>query len=203
MVIFIVFDEIIKNYWIIWYKNNNVGWFNFYLSKFFVMFSSFFLRAFQHVELFQQIVNWLSNILVWWFFILLAYDIISFWYDLVAYFFSKKKKWLLSKMFNDFWSFIWLAMVAFFVWLFSRLIIALYFDLLWTVFSIDASAFEWWNPWAVAFVSMSALYNLIFLLVWSLIVMFSFKNKVICWIWICIWILWFIFPLIAAAISTL
>lgn len=203
MVIFVVFDEIIKNYWIIWYKNNNVSWFNFYLYNFFVMFSSFFLRAFQHVELFQQIVNWLLNILVWWFFILIAYDIISFWYDLVAYFFSKKKKWLLSKMFNDFWSFIWLAMIAFFVWLFSRLIIALYFDLLWTVFSIDASAFEWWNPWVVAFVSMSALYNLIFLLVWSLIVMFSFKNKVICWIWICIWILWFIFPLIAAAISTL
>ncbi len=175
----------------------------FYLYIIFTMFSDFFLRSFQNVNLFQQIVNWLLYILVCWFVLLLAYDVISFCYDLVLYFCSKKKKWLLSKMLNDFWSFIWLAIIAFFVWLFWRFIVALYFDLLWTVFSIDASTFEWWSAWAVAFVSMSALYNLIFLLVWSLIVMFSFKKKIVCWIWICVWILWFIFPLIAAIISTL
>jgi hypothetical protein len=86
-------------------------------------------------------------------------------------------------------------------WFFSWLIIALYIEVLSKIFTIDLESYKNASEWTLDFVIMSALYNLILLEISSLLLMFSFKNKIICWVSLALCLIWFILPLIAAILS--
>ncbi len=171
----------------------------FYLIK--IIMASIFIWSAQHLSLFQSISNWLLYAIIWGFLLFLTYTIIWFIYDLVLRSKAKNKKWLLAEAFKNAWSLIWLPLVAFLFWFFSWLIIALYIEVLSKIFPIDLESYKNASEWTLDFVIMSALYNLILLEISSLLLMFSFKNKIICWVSLALCLIWFILPLIAAILS--
>ena len=137
----------------------------------------------------------------WFFAILFTYDLISFFYDLYERSCAKNKKWLLKSAILNFFSFIWLPIISFFVILFSWYIVYYYMSFLSSVFSFKMDYLSNASDLLVWFLTVSPLYNLIFLILWMLLIMFSFKNKVLCVIWIIISMVWFLFPLIAVSLS--
>jgi hypothetical protein len=164
--------------------------------------SSFFIWCLNHLAWFQAVCNWLLIAIIWWFLLFLTYAIISFVYDMFERSKKKNKKWLILNALKVSWSMVWLPLIAFIIWYFSRLIVALYFSFLWSVFTFNASWLKDASQWLIAYISMSPLFNLILLQISSLLLMFSFKNKVICWIAAILWVIWFIFPLISAILSS-
>lgn len=154
------------------------------------MISNFILWTAENLENVQSITNRLFSFLIWGFIGILIYWIIKLIYDIC-------KKWS-KKAFKNLWKFIWLPLIAFAFWLVSWTIIAFYFYFLSQIIPFDATITEETNQVLYSYASMAALYNLIFILIWCILVEFSFKNKIICWTWIIIWLIGFIFPLIAS-----
>ena len=161
----------------------------------------FFVSSPELIHLLQKTAQWLLYIWYWCFAVVFTYDLISLFYDLYQRSHAKNKKWLLKDAFSNFFSFIWLPFIAFLFILFAWLICYFYMYFLWELFSFNMSSLS--DAWdlLVWFLSVSPLYNLIFLILWMLIVMLSFKNKVLCCIWIIISFVWFIFPLLAVLLS--
>lgn len=167
------------------------------------MFSNFIVWCNDNIDF----LNSFTGFLIWfskWAFILIAiYCIVMFCYNLYnAWDIEDKEKFIKDELIK-LWKFILIPFIWFVLWMIAWITVTLFSSSLLNNYSFLPTFNEENNPFLFPFVWVCESFNLIFFLLWALLIEFSFGNKKICKIWVIVWLLWFIFPVLAHIFSRL